>query len=33
MTQCGPGRGCFRTTPKAIEKWFTDRPRLRIAMD
>jgi transposase len=26
-------RGCFRTTPKAIEKWFTDLPPARIAME
>jgi hypothetical protein len=26
------GRGRFRTTPKAIEKWFTDLPLARIAM-
>jgi hypothetical protein len=26
------GRGRFRTTPKAIEKWFTDLPPARIAM-
>ena len=23
-------RGRFRTTPKAIEKWFTDVPRARV---
>src|ERR1700736_5690133 len=27
------GRGRFRTTPKAIEKWFTDLPPARIAME
>jgi transposase len=26
-------RGRFRTTPKAIEKWFTDLPLARIAME
>ena len=26
-------RGCFRTTPKSIEKWFTDLPRARVAME
>jgi transposase len=26
-------RGRFRTTPKAIEKWFTDVPQARIAME
>jgi transposase len=26
-------RGRFRTTPKAIEKWFTDRPPARVAME
>jgi transposase len=26
-------RGRFRTTPKAIEKWFTDLPRARVAME
>src|ERR1700754_3127313 len=26
-------RGRFRTTPKAIEKWFTDVPPARIAME
>jgi hypothetical protein len=26
-------RGRFRTTPKAIEKWFTDLPPARIAME
>jgi transposase len=26
-------RGRFRTTPKAIEKWFTDLPSARIAME
>ena len=26
-------RGRFRTTPKAIEKWFTDVPHARIAME
>src|SRR6202021_2479985 len=26
-------RGRFRTTPKAIEKWFTDLPRVRIARE
>jgi hypothetical protein len=25
-------RGRFRTTPKAIEKWFTDLPPTRVAM-
>jgi transposase len=25
-------RGRFRTTPKAIEKWFTDVPHARVAM-
>ena len=27
------GRGCFRTTPKGVEKWFTDLPPARIAME
>jgi transposase len=27
------GRGRFRTTPKAIEKWFTDLPPSRVAME
>ncbi len=27
------GRGRFRTTPKAIEKWFTDLPPARVAME
>jgi transposase len=27
------GQGRFRTTPKAIEKWFTDLPSARIAME
>jgi hypothetical protein len=27
------GVGRFRTTPKAIEKWFTDPPPARIAME
>jgi hypothetical protein len=27
------GRGRFRTTPKAIEKWFTDVPHARVAME
>jgi hypothetical protein len=27
------GRGRFRTTPKAIEKWFTDLPPVRVAME
>ncbi|MCU1222922.1 MAG: ISAca5, transposase [Edaphobacter sp.] len=26
-------RGHFRTTPKAIEKWFTDVPPTRVAME
>ena len=26
-------RGCFRTTPKAIDKWFTDVPHARVAME
>src|SRR6202451_854584 len=26
-------RGRFRTTPKAIEKWFTDVPAARVAME
>jgi transposase len=26
-------RGRFRTTPKAIGKWFTDLPRTRVAME
>jgi len=26
-------RGRFRTTPKAIEKWFTDVPSERVAME
>jgi transposase len=26
-------RGRFRTTPKAIEKWFTDVPPARVAME
>jgi hypothetical protein len=26
-------RGRFRTTPKAIEKWFTDLPPARVAME
>jgi transposase len=26
-------RGRFRTTPKAIEKWFTDVPSARVAAD
>src|ERR1700732_5108227 len=27
------GRGRFRTTPKAIEKWFTGLPPARIAVE
>ena len=27
------GRGRFRTTPKGVEKWFTDLPAARIAME
>jgi hypothetical protein len=27
------GLGRFRTTPKAIEKWFTDLPPVRVAME
>ena len=27
------GRGRFRTTPKAIAKWFVDLPSARIAME
>jgi transposase len=27
----GPGR--FRTDPSGVEKWFTDLPRARIAME
>jgi transposase len=27
------GRGRFRTTPQAIDKWFTDVPPARIAME
>ncbi len=26
-------RGRFRTTPSGVEKWFTDLPRIRIAME
>jgi len=26
-------RGRFRTTPKAIDKWFTDVPHARVAME
>ena len=26
-------RGRFRTTPKAVEKWFTDVPEARVAME
>jgi transposase len=26
-------RGRFRTTPKAIGKWFTDSPPTRVAME
>src|SRR5271170_7376369 len=26
-------RGRFRTTPKAVEKWFTDLPPARVAME
>src|ERR1035441_2867170 len=26
-------RGRFRTTPSGVEKWFTDLPRVRIAME
>src|SRR6267378_3885603 len=26
-------RGRFRTSPKAVEKWFTDLPQVRIAME
>src|SRR5580698_2035003 len=26
-------RGRFRTTPKGIEKWFTDVPQSRVAME
>ena len=26
-------RGRFRTSPKAIEKWFTDVPQARVAME
>ena len=26
-------RGRFRTSPKAIEKWFTDLPSARVAME
>jgi transposase len=26
-------RGRFRTTPKAVEKWFTDVPHARVAME
>ncbi len=26
-------RGRFRTTPKAIDKWFTDGPHTRVAME
>ncbi|MCU1222727.1 MAG: ISAca5, transposase [Edaphobacter sp.] len=26
-------RGRFRTTPKAIAKWFTDLPSTRVAME
>jgi transposase len=26
-------RGRFRTTPSGVEKWFTDLPRARIAME
>jgi len=29
----GVDRGRFRTTPKAIDKWFTDVPRARVAME
>jgi transposase len=27
------GRGRFRTTPSGVDKWFTDLPRTRIAME
>jgi hypothetical protein len=27
------GRGRFRTTPKGVEKWFTDLPPARVAME
>jgi transposase len=27
------GRGRFRTSPSGVEKWFTDLPRVRIAME
>jgi transposase len=27
------GQGRFRTTPKAAEKWFTDLPPTRLAME
>jgi transposase len=26
-------RGRFRTTPTGVERWFTDLPRVRIAME
>jgi transposase len=26
-------RGRFRTSPKAVEKWFTDLPPARVAME
>jgi len=26
-------RGRFRTSPSGVEKWFTDLPRVRIAME
>ncbi len=26
-------RGRFRTTPKAVEKWLTDVPQARVAME
>ena len=26
-------RGRFRTTPKAVENWFTDVPEARVAME
>jgi transposase len=27
------GRGRFRTSPSGVEKWFTDLPPVRIAME
>ena len=27
------GRGRFRTTPAGVDKWFTDLPRIRVAME